>query len=314
MKSVQELKENETVFLGLTTLYPKEFDLLLPIFSQIWYRFYKVYTLKGKRRKKKNWYPQKDTPTLPTTQDKLFFILCYFKENPLQQYHAMTFEFSQGQVSMWVKLLTPMLEEALDKLGVLPCRQGGALEHFMAQIPEAENVNIDAVEQVTPRPVDDQAQKAQYSGKKGAHTFKNQVNSLDNQYVVYLSPTYLGPTHDKRIAEEEQCTFPSGTRIRQDSAYVGYEPENAWIEMPFKKPRGGELTRMQKWYNQYVAQRRIVVEHAIRGIKRFKIVQYICRLKGYWSRDRIMNICTGIHNLRVKSSLRNYQCEVKFQF
>ena len=314
MKSVKELKENRTTFIGITTLYPEEFDLILPIFSEIWYKFYKIYTLQGKRRAKKNWYSQKDTPTLATTEDKLFFILCYYKENPLQEYQGLTFEFSQAKVSNWVKILTPMLEEALDKLDVLPCRQGSILERFLEQMPDAENVNIDAVEQVTPRPVDDQAQKAQYSGKKGTHTYKNQVNSLDNQYVVYLSPTHLGPTHDKRIADEERCTFPQGTRIRQDSAYVGYQPEGTLIEMPFKKPKGKELTTIQKWYNQYVAQRRIVVEHAIRGIKRFKIVQRICRLRGYWVRDQIMNICTGLHNLRVKSSLRNYSGEIKFQF
>jgi hypothetical protein len=76
----------------------------------------------------------------------------------------------------------------------------------------------------------------------------------------------LGPTHDKRIADKEQCTFPKGTRLRQDSAYIGYEPEGTLIEMPFKKPKGKELSGMKRWYNQYVAQRRIVVEHAIRGI------------------------------------------------
>lgn len=314
MKSIKELKENKKSFLALTTLYPEEFDFLLPIFSALWYKFYKVFTLQNKRRKKKNWSAEKDTKTLPTTEDKLFFILCCFKGNPLQEHQAASFEFSQGKVSMWIKILTPILEESLDKLGVLPCRQGEHLEQFLQDIPDAEYINIDAVEQQTPRPVDNEAQRAQYSGKKGTHAYKNQVNCLDNQQIVYLSPTYLGPTHDKQIADETQCTFPKGTRLRQDSAYVGYEPQGVLIEMPFKKPKGKELTIMQKWYNQYVAQRRIVVEHAIRGVKRFRIVQYICRLRGYWTRDRIMNICTGIHNFRVQSPLRNYESKLKFQF
>ena len=313
MKSIKELKENRKAFLGLTTLYPEEFDLILPIFSELWYKFYKIFTLEGKRRKIKNWRPQKDTKTLATTEDKLFFLLSYYKENPLQEFQGMTFELSQGKVSMWVKLLTPMLKEALNKLDLLPCRQGGALEGFLEDIPGSETINIDAVEQVAPRSIDDEAQRAQYSGKRRTHTYKNQVNCLDNQQVVYLSPTYLGSVHDKRIADEEECLFPSGTRVRQDAAYLSYEPEGVHIEMPFKKPRNGELTGMQKWYNQYVAQRRIVVEHAIRGIKRFKIVQYICRLKGYWIRDQIMNICTAIHNLRVKSPLRKYESQIKFQ-
>jgi hypothetical protein len=166
MKSVKELKENRTAFIGLTTLYPEEFDLILPVFSELWYKFYKIFTLQRKRRKKKYWYAQKDTPTLPTTEDKLFFILSFYKENPLQQYQGMTFELSQGKVSMWVKILTPLLEDALDRLNVLPCRQGNDLRHFLKDIPDRGNINIDAVEQVTPRPMDDDAQRAQYSGKK----------------------------------------------------------------------------------------------------------------------------------------------------
>lgn len=83
--------------------------------------------------------------------------------------------------------------------------------------------------------------------------------------------------------------------------------------MPFKKPRNGELTEIQKWFNQFVSQRRIVVEHAIRGIKRCRIVQHACRLKGYWIRDQIMNICTALHNLRVRSPLREYEHKLKFQ-
>lgn len=102
-------------------------------------------------------------------------------------------------------------------------------------------------------------------------------------------------------------------RLRQDCGFQGYEPKGINIVMPFKKPRNGTLTQMQKWFNQYVGQRRIVVEHAIRGIKRFHIVQQACRLKGYWIRDRIMNICTAIHNLRVCSPLRGYACNHKFQ-
>jgi hypothetical protein len=52
MKSVKELKENRTAFIGLTTLYPEEFDLILPVFSELWYKLYKNFTLQRKRRKK----------------------------------------------------------------------------------------------------------------------------------------------------------------------------------------------------------------------------------------------------------------------
>jgi hypothetical protein len=90
---------------------------------------------------------------------------------------------------------------------------------------DVEIINQDVVEQTIPRPVDDEAQEAQYSKKKGTHTFKNKVDCLDNQYVVYLSATYLGSVHDKKIADEEDCQYPKNTRLRQDLGFQAYAPQ-----------------------------------------------------------------------------------------
>lgn len=162
----QDAKPNTVQFLSLTTLYPAEYSLILEHFSQEWYKFYRVRTLEGKRRKKTNWRPQKDTPTLPTVEDKLFFLLTYFKQHPLQQFHAAAFGLSQGKVSMWVNLLTPLLEKSLARLGTMPCREGSGLAGFMARFGQVGTLSQDVVEQTMPRPVDDAAQEAMYSGKK----------------------------------------------------------------------------------------------------------------------------------------------------
>ena len=44
--------------------------------------------------------------------------------------------------------------------------------------------------------------------------------------------------------------------------------------LPFKKPRGGQLLELCKQANQYLAKFRIMVEHKIGLIKRFKIVAH----------------------------------------
>lgn len=309
----QNVRSNRKQFLSITTLHPEEFDLLLRYFSERWYTFYRTHTLEGKRRNKVNWSPQKDTPTLPTVEEKLFFILSYYKQHALQEFQAATFSLSQSKVSLWVKILTPLMEDTLKRMGCLPCRDGSVLTDFLTDFDTSEGISQDVVEQTMPRPVSDDAQQAMYSGKKKAHTYKNKVDCTVNQYVVFLSKTFLGTIHDKKIADEEACNYPEGVRLLQDSGFQGYAPPSVHILMPFKKPRKGTLSELKKWFNQYVGQRRIVVEHAIRGIKRFHIVQHACRLNGYWVRDQIMNICTGIHNFRVKSPLREYSCDQKFQ-
>lgn len=162
----QDVKPNKVQFLSLTTLYPEEFDMVLLHFSQEWYKFYRVRTLEGKRRKKNNWRPEKDTPTLPTVEDKLFFLLTYYKQHALQQFHAATFGLSQAKVSLWVKLLTPMLEQSMSRLGVMPCREGSGLADFLNRFGQVGTLSQDVVEQTMPRPLDDSAQEAMYSGKK----------------------------------------------------------------------------------------------------------------------------------------------------
>jgi len=280
MKSYDNIRLDREQFLSLTSLYPEEFDLILPDFASCWYKFYRTRTLEGKRRKIKNLYPQKNTPTLPRVEDKLFFLLVYLKLHPLQEFQACVFDLSQAKVSIWVKLLRPFLADALRKLECLPCRNGEVLKAFILEIDA--NVEI-------------------------------KVDCLDNQYVVFLSATYLGSVHDKKIADEEACQYPKGIRLRQDLGFQGYEPEGVYAIMPFKKPRKGTLCWIKRWFNQYVGQRRIVIEHAIRGIKRCHIVQHPCRLMGYWVRDQLMDICTGLHNLRVRSPLRAYKSDRKFQ-
>jgi len=169
MSNYNKVRENRGQFLSMTSLYPEEFDLLIPIFTSEWYKFNRRYTLEGKIRKIKKMFPAKDTVTLPSVEDKLFFQLVYLKQHPTQEFQAMVFNLSQGKVSQWVKVLSPILEKVLTQLGCVPCRDGSVLKEFARhQMPDVKFITQDVVEQTTPRPIDDQAQEAQYSGKKKA--------------------------------------------------------------------------------------------------------------------------------------------------
>lgn len=130
--------------------------------------------------------------------------------------------------------------------------------------------------------------------------------------MVYLSPTQEGKMHDKAIADEDQIIFPDSIHVFQDNGYQGFEPENVHIVQPFKHPRNGQLSCLQKWFNKYVSRIRICVEHAICGIKRCRIVKEKCRHFRQHFRDQIIAICTGLHNFRVCSPFRGYNCDFKW--
>lgn len=128
----------------------------------------------------------------------------------------------------------------------------------------------------------------------------------DAQEIVYLSQTYEGSVHDKKICDEENCQYPDGIEIRQDSGYKGHCPEKVKITEPIKKPKGKELAGEQKESNRQTSKLRVVVEHAISGLKRCRAVKEINRNVGDAIKDLIMEVCCGLHNLRVRSPVRAY--------
>lgn len=165
MMNYKKSYQSDKSFLSLTSLYPEEFDYLLSTFSQEWYKYHKHFDMLGKRRKAPKTTYENDTKTLPTVEDKLFFILVYLKNNPSQEFIACSFEIDQSHACRWIKLLSDILCNSLKKLDVLPCQDGRALKSFLSN-KQIDCLIIDAVEQRTVRAVNKEAQGENYSGKK----------------------------------------------------------------------------------------------------------------------------------------------------
>ena len=133
------------------------------------------------------------------------------------------------------------------------------------------------------------------------------VGGVKTRQVNYLSQTYEGKRHDKKIVDEESLTFPKEISLYKDTGFQGYEPEGIRTFQPQKKPQGKELTAEQKEQNTLISSIRIVIEHIISGIKRCRIVKELFRNTKERYDDLVMEIACGLHNLRVacrKSYLR----------
>lgn len=70
------------------------------------------------------------------------------------------------------------------------------------------------------------------------------------------------------------------------------------IATPIKKPRNGKLTIDQKQENQEFSSKRVEVEHRIRSLKIFRVVQERFRLKPQKYEQVILTIC-GLVRLRI---------------
>jgi hypothetical protein len=118
--------------------------------------------------------------------------------------------------------------------------------------------------------------------------------------ILFLSETYEGRTHDKRIAEATPYPLPGGSRLLQDLGFLAFTLDQVEIIMPTRKPRGRKLTRAQKAANRRIARRRVRIEHVNGSVKRCRIVHDTCRLRKAGIRDLIMEVCCALHNFRVR--------------
>ena len=120
--------------------------------------------------------------------------------------------------------------------------------------------------------------------------------------ILFLSDTYEGSAHDKRIADATLYPLPSGSQLLEDLGFLAFSLEGVSSITPFKKPRGGTLTDEQKAFNQQLARRRIRIEHVNSSVKRCRIVKDTIRLFREGVRDMVAEICCALHNFRVHLS------------
>jgi hypothetical protein len=224
MMTYNTLSTQSRPFLAMTGLTPVEFRNLLPAFETAYQRSYLPdRTIAGQSRQRCSGAGRPSV--LSRSDDKLLFVLVYLKTYPLQVMLGQLFGISTSQVNYWLHHLLPVLRSALDELGVAPERDGTQLARRPAAFERTGTVIIDGTERRRQRPKNAEKQALHYSGKKKTHTDKNVLlaNAAD-EHVMYLSRTYPGATHDKRIADEEQLRYPPGTTLYKDTGFQGYEP------------------------------------------------------------------------------------------
>jgi DDE superfamily endonuclease/Helix-turn-helix of DDE superfamily endonuclease len=298
MFSYDKVKNNPKLLLAMTSLTRAEFEQLLVPFQAAWEARVAQTAVPEQSRQCRAGAGRK--PALRTVADKLLFILYYFKAYPLQEILAFEFGMSQGEACSWIATLSPVLKQALRTLGQLPERDPTQLATKLAE-EEETTLGIDGTERRVQRPKDQEKQRTYYSGKKKAHTVKNNVVvGLESRRVRYLSQTYEGKKHDKKICDEEQLTFPPGISLYKDTGFQGYEPAGVRTYQPKKKPRGQELSAEDRERNRLISKVRIIAEHVISGIKRCHILKDVVRNTRAGFVDLVMVITCGLHNFRTQ--------------
>ena len=121
MLRYQDIAQNETRLLALTSLTPSEFTALVPAFEACFLERMSEYTIDGLPRLNRRYTPYRNSP-LPTIEDKLLFILVHMKQNVTQEIQGELFGIIQSDANKWLQLLRPVLYQALQKLDMVPSR------------------------------------------------------------------------------------------------------------------------------------------------------------------------------------------------
>ena len=161
---------------------------------------------------------------------------------------------------------------------------------FMQDFPEVVAI-VDATEQPIQRPQDQETQKAHYSGKKKRHTLKTQVVVGPDGELMHVSETVPGSQHDKNLYDESGVgdNLEEGEAMMGDSGYQDIQHAHP-AALPFKKPKGKELTQEQKEHNRCLSRIRVVAENTLAQIKTFRVMAHVYRHRrdGYNVRFRIV--------------------------
>ena len=223
---------------------------------------------------------------------------------------AFTFGISRGCAFASVQRLLPILINAQEKLKVLPKRPTEDPEKLLQLIESVDHVLIDATERPIQRPQKPACQKQHFSGKRGFHTVKNTTVADPDQRILILGETAPGSPHDDALFKEEfdpQVDWFSSTEASVDLGYQGIQTDYSSsenIHIPHKKPRKSkknpdpQLTRQQKRDNRRIGRVRVLVEHAIGGMKTFRVLTIRLRNRLRHLIDDFIFAAAGLWNLK----------------
>jgi len=228
-------------------------------------------------------------------KEQIILTLVYLRHLTTFQLLGIQFGVSESTANDTFNYWLPMLRELLPSSLLEQVKKNDLDYEVVKEILTEYELTVDSYEQVRERPGDNNEQEKYYSGKKCNHTFKTQIIILpDGRDIVDIVAGEPGPKSDITLFREYRSRFDPKQRFKGDKAYQGED----LITTPIKKPKNRELIAEQKERNKEFSAQRIFVEHRIRSVKIFRVVQERFRLNPQKYEQVILTIC-GVVRLRI---------------
>jgi hypothetical protein len=304
--SYDRLSKKPSLFKSFTGLSIQQFN---GIYKEIKskYEKYEIKRLSSKRRRERDIGAGRHFKLV--VEDRVVMVLVYYRLYITYTLTEFLFGLDQSNVYRDIQKI-----EGLIRQQCLPIPH--KLYKITRKLKTKEEVEqyfpgflafIDATEQSIPRPENRIRRKLYYSGKKKKHTTVKNLYMVNNDELILYKTKHkqVGRRHDYKIYKKNHPDTPKDVESILDLGFLGVEKEypEQISSLPIKKKKGNQdLTIEEKEYNRIHSKRRIVIEHAICRLKKYRIMSEIFRnrLRKY---DMISDIVSGMVNYRIINSI-----------
>ena len=288
MKLLEKLNTKPQAFQRILGLKKEQLQILVARMLPLWKSAEEKRKQRESRQRKTGGGRQYNLETL---EQMVIMVLLYYKTYMTQEFLGWLLNLDQSNVSRLINKILPLIELAADpefatylakakeEFAKIPLHERtGEWETFLKKYPDLREVSTDATEGQCYRSADNATQEKYYSGKAKQHTLKTQISASPIGKVLDASATVPGSIHDKKLIDQEESVkkFPEKTVQRFDSGYQGIKADH-YIVLTIKKQRGQERSPLEKELNRANSKRRIVVEHALSRIKKFRVLSGLYR-------------------------------------
>ena len=235
-------------------------------------------------------------------KDRFLMLLVYYRLYITYTLAGFLFDLDQSNICRDIQKIEKLIRQCL------PIPQ--KIYNITKRLKTSEEVEtyfpgflsfVDSTEQQIPRPVDNKRKKMFYSGKKKRHTVKNQIMVNNSGFIIYKAGHKKGSRHDYDIYKRNHPVTPKDVVNVFDLGYLGvdkYFPEQKSL-LPYRKKRNQkELSQEEKEYNKSHSKRRIVIEHTICRLKKYRILSDVFRNK-LRKHNKVSDIVAGLVNYRI---------------
>ena len=296
------LSRNPHIFKSFTGLETHEFDALYKKISEK----HPTYEEKRLHREDRQRRIGAGHPFKLDLRDRLLILLMYHRLYTTSTLLGYLFNLGQSNVLKNIRILEPLVKETLPLPSKIhrKARRLGSLEELEELFPGLKAF-LDATEQEILRPRDKRKRRTHYSGKRKRHTVKTQITVNKAGLILHKTPR----ARDYSLFKWRRPRLPGEVRLGVDLGYDGVQRDYPEINarVPFKRRSPGRgkrgvkakpLTPEQKEFNRRLASERVVVEHAISRLKKFRVMaqEFRNRLRHY---DVMTDIVCALVNLRI---------------